>query len=39
MSYNPSIKDPYQTLDDYIESLPYKKENLILILHRAVSLG
>lgn len=40
MCNNPSmsIKDPYQQLDDYIESLPYKKENVILILHRAQEL-
>lgn len=38
MHNNPSLNDPYQQLDDYIESLPYKKENLILILHRAQEL-
>ncbi|AFQ46171.1 complex I 24 kDa subunit family protein [Desulfosporosinus meridiei] len=35
MCNNPLLKDPYQQLDDYIDSIPYKKENLILILHRA----
>lgn len=35
MCNNPLIKDPYKQLDDYIDSLTYKKENLILILHRA----
>ncbi|MCO1603243.1 NADH-quinone oxidoreductase subunit NuoE family protein [Desulfosporosinus nitroreducens] len=38
MSNNSLIKDPYQLLDDYIDSLPYKKENLILILHHAQGL-
>ncbi|AET70739.1 NADH:ubiquinone oxidoreductase 24 kD subunit [Desulfosporosinus orientis DSM 765] len=35
---NTLIKDPYKQLDDYIDSLPYKKENLILILHYAQKL-
>ncbi len=33
-----SINDPYRQLDDYIDSLPYKKENLIAILHQAQGL-
>jgi len=32
------IKDPYQQLDNYIDSLTYKKENLISILHHAQEL-
>lgn len=38
MCNNPSMIDPYQQLDDYIEGLPYKKENVILVLHRAQEL-
>lgn len=35
---NASIDDPYRRLDDYIDSLPYKKENIIAILHQAQEL-
>ena len=38
MCDNPSIEDHYHRLDDYINSLPYKKENLIGILHHAQEL-
>lgn len=38
MCDNPSIEDHYHRLDDYIDSLPYKKENLIGILHHAQEL-
>ncbi|MDP4127794.1 MAG: NAD(P)H-dependent oxidoreductase subunit E [Bacillota bacterium] len=38
MCEKPSINDPYRQLDDYIDSLPYKKENLIAILHYAQEL-
>lgn len=33
-----SINDPYRQLDNYIDKLPYKKENLIAILHHAQKL-
>lgn len=35
MSDNTSVDDLYQQLDNYIDSLRYKKENLIGVLHRA----
>lgn len=35
---NKTLPNPYQQLDSYIDSLPYKKENLILILHHAQKL-
>ncbi|AFM43310.1 NADH:ubiquinone oxidoreductase 24 kD subunit [Desulfosporosinus acidiphilus SJ4] len=39
MCSNPSqLYNPYQQLDRYIDSLPYKKENLIAILHHAQQL-
>jgi NADH:ubiquinone oxidoreductase subunit E len=38
MCDNPSIEDLYHRLDEYIDSLPYKKENLIGILHHAQEL-
>lgn len=38
MCDNPSIDARYHQLDDYIDSLPYKKENLIGILHHAQEL-
>ena len=38
MCDNTSIDDHYNLLDDYIDSLPYKKENLIEILHHAQGL-
>jgi NADH-quinone oxidoreductase subunit E len=38
MCDNTSIDDHYHRLDDYIDSLPYKKENLIGILHHAQEL-
>ena len=38
MCNNASIKDPYHGLDEYIDNLPYKKENLIGILHHAQGL-
>ena len=38
MCDNPSLDDGYHRLDDYIDSLPYKKENLIGILHHAQEL-
>jgi len=38
MCDNPSIDDRYRRLDDYIDRLPYKKENLIGILHHAQEL-
>lgn len=38
MCDNPSIDDLYHRLDEYIDSLPYKKENLIGILHHAQEL-
>lgn len=28
MCNNPLLKDPYQQLDDYIDSIPYKKKTL-----------
>jgi NADH:ubiquinone oxidoreductase 24 kD subunit len=33
-----STNDPFRQLDDYIDGLPYKKENLIAILHYAQEL-
>lgn len=33
-----SINDAYRQLDDYIDKLPYKKENLIAVLHYAQNL-
>ncbi|KLU66929.1 NADP-reducing hydrogenase subunit HndA [Desulfosporosinus acididurans] len=38
MCDNPSPYNPYQQLDRYIDGLPYKKENLIAILHHAQQL-
>jgi NADH:ubiquinone oxidoreductase subunit E len=38
MCENPSQYNPYQQLDRYIDNLPYKKENLIAILHHAQQL-
>ncbi|HBW38873.1 NAD(P)H-dependent oxidoreductase subunit E [Desulfosporosinus sp. BICA1-9] len=38
MCDNTLIDDHYPRLDDYIDSLPYKKENLIGILHHAQGL-
>lgn len=38
MCNNPSNNEPYQQLDDYIDGLTYKKENLISILHHAQEL-
>ncbi|HZK55192.1 MAG TPA: NAD(P)H-dependent oxidoreductase subunit E [Desulfosporosinus sp.] len=38
MCDNASIDDLYLKLDDYIDNLPYKKENLIGILHYAQEL-
>jgi NADH-quinone oxidoreductase subunit E len=38
MCNNTATKDPYHQLDKYIDALPYKKENLIGILHRAQDL-
>ena len=38
MCDNASIADLYHQLDDYIDSLPYKKENLIGVLHHAQEL-
>ena len=38
MCDNAPIEDPYRGLDDYIDNLPYKKENLIGILHYAQEL-
>lgn len=38
MSENTSIVDLYHQLDDYIDNVPYKKENLIGILHHAQEL-
>lgn len=38
MCNNPLLKDPYQLLDNYIDNLPFKKENLISILHYAQQL-
>lgn len=35
MCDNVAIDEQYHRLDNYIDSLPYKKENLIGILHRA----
>ncbi|TGE33849.1 NAD(P)H-dependent oxidoreductase subunit E [Desulfosporosinus sp. Sb-LF] len=38
MCDNPSTDHLFQQLDDYIDSLPYKKEDLIVILHQAQAL-
>lgn len=38
MCDNAAAKDPYHQLDKYIDTLHYKKENLIGILHRAQEL-
>lgn len=38
MCDKPSSNDSYRQLDDYIDSLPYKKENLIAVLHQAQEL-
>ncbi|MDQ7095597.1 NADH-quinone oxidoreductase subunit NuoE [Desulfosporosinus sp. PR] len=38
MCDSPSLSNPYQQLDRYIDNLPYKKENLIAILHYAQQL-
>lgn len=38
MCNNGLIDDPYRLLDDFIDGLPYKKENLISILHHAQEL-
>ena len=38
MPENTSIENLYHKLDDYIDSVPYKKENLIGILHHAQEL-
>lgn len=38
MCDNASPDAPYRQLDDYIDTLPYKKENLIGILHHAQEL-
>ena len=38
MSENTLIDDLYHKLDDYIDNVPYKKENLIGILHHAQEL-
>jgi len=38
MCDNASIDAPFRELDSYIDTLPYKKENLIGILHQAQEL-
>lgn len=38
MCDNASLDAPYRQLDAYIDTLPYKKENLIGILHHAQEL-
>ncbi|HEY8909129.1 MAG TPA: NADH-quinone oxidoreductase subunit NuoE [Desulfosporosinus sp.] len=38
MCDNATLEAPFRQLDDYIDTLPYKKENLIGILHQAQEL-